>query len=364
MARIRALTPFFEVSAIELASYQRLYGWKKTETDLPVHTLRNGALEDQGDLSIALEVWRKLSALRPAVVLVPGWATLPALFAALWGRAHGVATIVMSESNFDDHGRSLLGEAVKRFVVNSLFDGGIVGGKRAAFYLERLGMQQDRIVPGYDVVDNDYFSSCAQRCRHEYDGIQNLNSPPYFLFVGRLAPEKNVSTLLDAFGLYRDCGGNWRLVIAGDGPLNDTLREKADTHVRTGAVVFTGHLNIQELPSLYEAAGCFVLPSMREPWGLVVNEAMASALPVIVSSRCGCADDLVIEGWNGFVIDSSTASSVAAALTRISKLDLETRVRMGKRSQSIIANYSPERWAQEVQRVVDVVGKDHAVHEF
>jgi glycosyltransferase involved in cell wall biosynthesis len=107
-----------------------------------------------------------------------------------------------------------------------------------------------------------------------------------------------------------------------------------------------------------------VLPSLREPWGLVVNEAMASALPVIVSSRCGCVDDLVEDGSNGFVVDSSTASSIAAALTRMSNLDSETRVKMGERSQSIIAGYSPERWAREVHRIVGAVGKDNSANEL
>ncbi len=360
MARIRALTPCFEIMAIELAGYQRLYRWEKSETDAPVHTLRNGALEDQSQLGVSLDLWRKLSALRPAVVLVPGWATLPALSAALWGRAHGVATILMSDSNFDDHRRNALGEAVKRVFVMTLFDGGIVAGKRAASYVQRLGMPPSKIARGYDVVDNEFFSSHVARRRYEVDDLENGPSTPYFLFVGRLAPEKNVSTLIDAFGLYLDSGGKWSLVIAGDGPLNGTLRDQADAHIRSGAVVFTGHRNIHELSSLYASAGCFVLPSMTEPWGLVVNEAMASALPVIVSSRCGCADDLVEDGSNGFVIDSSNASNIAAAMARMSRLDLETRARMGQRSQAIIAEYSPERWAREVQRIVNSVGKDNA----
>jgi len=364
MARIRALTPYFEMTAIELASYQRLYRWEKSETDVPVHTLRSGALEDQNQLGVALDLWRKLSALRPAAVLVPGWATLPALCAALWGRAHGIATLVMSESNFDDHRRNSLGEAAKRAFVRVFFDGGIVGGKRAASYLQHLGISSNRIARGYDVVDNEFFSSRVARLRSETDSSGAGTGSPYFLFVGRLAPEKNVSTLLDAFGMYLDSGGKWKLIIAGDGPLNNALRDQADSHIRSGAVTFTGHKNNHELASHYASAGCFVLPSLREPWGLVVNEAMASALPVIVSSRCGCVDDLVEDGSNGFVVDSSTASSIAAALTRMSNLDSETRVKMGERSQSIIAGYSPERWAREVHRIVGAVGKDNSANEL
>jgi 1,2-diacylglycerol 3-alpha-glucosyltransferase len=362
LARILALENDFDVQPIELASYQRLYRWDKEGSELPVHTLRNGAWEDQSQLGVALDLWRKLSALRPSVVLVPGYATLSALCAALWGRTHKAATILMSESNFDDRRRHFAAEAIKRALVTFLFDGGIVGGNRAASYLQLLGMPADRIARAYDVVDNAYFSSHAMECRREAGDSGCGASSPYFLFVGRLVPEKNVSKLLDAFGRYLDSGGTWRLVIVGDGPLNVALHEQAAAHIRNGAVVFAGHKNTSELPALYAFAGCFVLPSLSEPWGLVVNEAMASGLPVIVSSRCGCADDLVEDGSNGFLVDSS-ALSIAEALARMSALNLEERLRMGERSQAIIANYSPERWLREVSRIVDDTEKDHSVNE-
>jgi 1,2-diacylglycerol 3-alpha-glucosyltransferase len=363
LARILALKNDFDVQPIELANYQRLYRWDKENSEVPIHTLRDGAWEDQSQLGVALDIWRKLNTLRPSAILVPGYATLPALCAALWGRMHGIATIVMCESNFDDHRRRFAVEAVKRFLVTLLFDGGIVGGKRAASYLQLLGIPADRIARCYDVVDNEYFSSRAEECRRESDNFRNGASSPYFLYVGRLAPEKNVKTLLDAFAQYLDSGGTWRLVIAGDGPLNVALREQAEAQICSGAVVFAGQKNIHELPALYAFAGCFVLPSLSEPWGLVVNEAMASGLPVIVSSRCGCVDDLVEDGSNGFIIDSSSASSIAAGLARMSKLALEERLKMGERSQTIISDYSPERWAREVQWIVGTIGKDDRINE-
>ena len=177
MARILALENDFDVQPVELANYQRLYRWDKEDSEVPVHTLRDGAWEDQNQLGVALDLWRKLSALRPSVVLVPGYATLPALCAALWGRMHRAVTILMSESNFDDHRRHFAVEAVKRVLVTLLFDGGIVGGKRAASYLQRLGMPADRIARAYDVVDNAYFSSRAAECRREAGGSEHLPPP-------------------------------------------------------------------------------------------------------------------------------------------------------------------------------------------
>ena len=269
----------------------------------------------------------------------------------------------MSESNYDDHRRSPFIEAVKRTIVTLLFDGGVVGGKRAASYLQRLGLPSERIARAYDVVDNEYFLSRATQCRLEADVSRNGYLSQYFLFVGRLAPEKNISTLLEAFLQYRNFGGTWSLVIVGDGPLNETLRNQANGSAQAGAVIFTGRKDVRDLPALYANAGSFVLPSLSEPWGLVVNEAMASGLPVIVSSSSGCADDLVEDGSNGFIVDAKDATSITNALLRMSQFSSEERARLGERSKTIIADYSPESWSGEVRRIVKALEKGNGNDE-
>ena len=155
---IRALHPHFEVSSIELASDQRLYRWWRGELDSSSYTLTSGDWEDQNKLLVAIKLWRKLTLLQPVIILVPGYASLAAISAALWGRANGAATIVMSESNIDDRQRSYWSETLKALLVRLLFSGGIAGGKRSIQYLERLGLPAHHIASGYDVVDNQYLS--------------------------------------------------------------------------------------------------------------------------------------------------------------------------------------------------------------
>ncbi len=356
LARIRAVKPFFDVRAIELASDERLYRWWRDEPDALSYTLTQGAWEDQRRTIVARKLWKMLGELRPTVILVPGYADLPALYAAAWGRSHGARIILMSESNYDDHPRRILTELLKRILVMLLFSGAVVGGKRAASYVRRLGIPGEKVAGAYDVVDNHFFSSRAARHRLQASPSEKQ---PYFLFVGRLAPEKNISTLLRAHSRYLESGGGWPLVIVGSGPLNEELLEQAKGQIQCGTVVFAGHKNIHELPEFYAFAGCFVLPSTREPWGLVVNEAMASGLPVIVSSRCGCADDLVENGSNGFIVDPENPTELVAALERVASLSREERMRMGARSLVIIGDYSPERWAGEVQRLVGILRKKH-----
>src|SRR5206468_3929765 len=115
--------------------------------------------------------------------------------------------------------------------------------------------------------------------------------------------EKNLSRLIRAYHLYReqDTVEPWDLVLVGGGPEEISLRRQVNESALKG-VWFAGTRQIDDLPIYYALAKCFVLPSVSEPWGLVVNEAMASGLPVLVSDRCGSAE-LVQNGNNGFVFD-------------------------------------------------------------
>ena len=111
-----------------------------------------------------------------------------------------------------------------------------------------------------------------------------------------------------------------------------------------GSRRFTGLQNARNTADYYALAGCFVLPSAREPWGLVVNEAMASGLPVLVSVRCGCAEDLVRA--NGLMFDPHAPDGLRRCLTIVGALAAGDLEAMGERSRRIIAHYSPGVWAE------------------
>ena len=113
---------------------------------------------------------------------------------------------------------------------------------------------------------------------------------------------------------------------------------------------------------MYAFAKGFVLPSTREPWGLVVNEAMAASLPVIVSNRCGCAEDLVRSESNGFVFDPVNETALTTCLTRMSSLSDEQRSQQGEASLQRIARFSPQNFGEEIAgilRAAKGVTNDH-----
>jgi 1,2-diacylglycerol 3-alpha-glucosyltransferase len=235
--------------------------------------------------------------------------------------------------------------------VNGLFDWAVAGGKAHVQYLEQLGFPSDRIAHFYDVVDNAFFHERCRALRKAYRAADFDLPERYFLYVGRLSPEKNITGLIEAYVRYRECGGTWSLVIVGDGPQAAQAREMAATKEFSLDIYFPGLRTTSELPQYYAFAGAFVLPSIREPWGLVVNEAMAAGLPVIVSQLCGCAEDLVLQGENGFSFDPVGSHGLTGCMLALGELTPEERSRMGRRSAEIIARFSPEAWGQEIARI-------------
>lgn len=346
-----------KVTGIELVGGCGVHdGLKFREDDrngLPVTSLFPEAdWSGTSKISLARAVWLKLNELQPASVFVPGLYTIPGFTAAVWARLHGKRSVLMSETTYGDMARSRWKELLKRALTKALFGYGIAGGKPHVRYLRHLGLRADRIGSCYDVVNNAFYEEAAASARETPRLREALRLPKdYFLYVGRLAPEKNVSTLLHAFAGYAGRGGAWDLVLVGDGGERARLEEQCRTLGITHRVRFCGLKKTSEIPPYYAFANCFVLPSTREPWGLVTNEAMASGLPVIVSRRCGCAEDLVEEHANGYLFDPEDQLKLTECLLAMNAAGPEKLAAMGLRSWRIIQNYSPQRWADEVARL-------------
>jgi 1,2-diacylglycerol 3-alpha-glucosyltransferase len=319
--------------------------------DLAVATLMpESSWHEVSKTQLSVKLWKYLTQLDPEVVLVPGYYTLPGITAAIWAKLNQRKSVLMTESAADDHQRVWYKEWFKGLLLNTLFDWAVTGGKAHVRYLEQLGFDENRIVHFYDVVDNRIYRESTSLLRNESPGLHGLPSP-YFLYIGRLAPEKNIATLIEAWVQYREKGGTWPLVLVGDGPSAAALREAAASSKFAQDVYFAGHKGSEALPTYYAFAGCFVLPSTREPWGLVVNEAMASGLPVIVSDRCGCVEDLVVPGVNGFVFNPHDRKRLTQCLTNIEALGEAGCLEMGRQSTTIIDGYTPEKFGLEIAKL-------------
>src|SRR5262245_30371573 len=357
-ARLRALARLsnWTLTGIRLCVKDDSRPWDDRDTDGLYETVTLSDVADSTTNSYPLtqRVLGTFRSVKPDVVILAGYTELPFVAAALWAQRHASLNILLSESTLFDHRRGGAWKGVmRRAFIKRLFHGAFVGGERARRYLENSSFPPGRIVTGYDVVDNSYFEKFSSEARRTPALKTRMGLPSqYFLYVGRFSPEKNLLNLLRAYKLYRTISGSqaWPLVLVGDGPQRPSIEQLVAVE-RLEGVYLTGFRQVEELPVYYAFAGCFVLASSSEPWGLVVNEAMACGLPVLVSERCGCVPELVRDGINGYTFDPHDERKLSELMLLVSS-QKAGRQAMGEASRFLVARFTPETWAKNLLQLV------------
>jgi 1,2-diacylglycerol 3-alpha-glucosyltransferase len=374
LARLRALANRLRSSgshliAYEVAGSEQRYPWCRSPSNEPFewNTLfPNRALEtiSHGDCRLAIK--RALDRDRPDSVGIVGYARPESMVAARWARRRNLTSILMSESQQIDRPHVWWKELIKKQRVG-WFDAALVGGPSHRDYLVQLGMPSRSISLGYNAVDNGYFAAAANFWRQTENGRSGLPPVPYFLVVCRFVPEKNLVRLIRAFAAYRarcDSHTAWDLVVCGDGPERSRLEQAIAESGAAAAIHCPGFLQSDALPRWYAHAGASVLPSLSEPWGLVVNEAAASRLPLLVSSRAGCASTLVPgpRGTTGNQFDPRNINEIMNNLLWISSLDRAERDAMGRRAAKTVAEWGPDRFASGALQALELAHEPHRRH--
>jgi glycosyltransferase involved in cell wall biosynthesis len=298
--------------------------------------------------------WSALEQTNPDAMAVNGWNNFGSLIAANCCVRRGIPMLVMSESSRQDEPRIWWKEIIKQRIVG-LYSAALVGGQRHVEYLVELGMPRERIFTGYDVVDNAYFREKTEEIRSQRSEVRQKYALPdnYFLASARFVEKKNLPKLIQAYAEYRrrshiETKVPWDLVLLGDGPLRRTLNAQLSTLNLHEHVHLPGFKPYDELPVYYALAKAFVHASTTEQWGLVVNEAIASGLPVIVSNRCGCAPELV--NGNGFTFDPMNEDELVTRLSDMGSLSDQERKHLGDNSYRIAADFAPERFGEGLDR--------------
>ncbi len=344
------------MAAVEIFSADDAYAWEQVDWDGPyerIDLLREAELVSEPG-RIGDRIWRVLDRLKPEAVAIPGWHEGAGLASLAWCVERGVPAVVMSDTARHDARRLWWKEAVKRRVVG-LCSAGLVGGERHAEYLQQLGLPRERIFSGYDVVDNAHFEKGAEAARRDSDRWRERLGLPraYFLACNRFLDKKNLLRLISAYANYRarTLDDPWKLVLLGDGESKPELLRRIGELELAGEVQLPGFIQYEQLPIYYGLARVFVHASVTEGWGLVVNEAMAAGLPVIVSDRCGCAHELVQTGCNGFTFNPFDVDGLAELLFRVASAASE-RAAMGRESRRIISRWSLDLFAENLAEAV------------
>jgi glycosyltransferase involved in cell wall biosynthesis len=277
---------------------------------------------------------RMLREFRPDVAMVLGWQEFSLVQAVATCRSAGVPLVVRGESN-DRRPRSTVMRMLHRAFL-SAFDSALAIGMANRRFYEASGFPVGRIVDAPYFVDNDRFAQQADRLRPERSALRKSwgidERSIVVLFAGKLEPKKRPLDFLAAVARARAAGAPLHVLVAGDGE----LREVAEAMTRSERVpaTFAGFLNQSRIPAAYAASDLLVLPSDHgETWGLVVNEAMATGLPAIVSDQVGCAADLVIDGQTGVVFPVGRIDKLAEALGLLAG-DAEARLLLGARARA------------------------------
>ncbi len=278
----------------------------------------------------------------------------------------GCKVIMMNESHAGTEKARGWRRAIKKFIV-SRFDGALVGGEPHRRYFASLGLPEEYIVTGYDAIDNEHFSKAAAAARQDEEAVHRQLALPsrYFLSLGRMVQKKNLITLVEAFALFKKAmpGSDVKLAFVGSGECQDELIAGCKRLGLTAGmdpavngtdadVLFYGFRQIDQNPAFYALSEAFVLPSIYEEWGLVVNEAMACGRPVIVSRTVGSAEDLVVPGLNGYHFDPESAGDLADKLIQLES-DPEKRAAMGAAAEERIRDWGCENLAARAIEILD-----------
>ena len=329
-------------------------GTNAAEAPFAVHTLAEPATAGNSWLR-QLQSW--IDRADPQVVVVSGYSFPETLAAMLAAAERGLPVLVCSESNRHDAHRRPWSEAIKRRLLRRA-QAALVGGEPQASYLEELGIPALSIFRGYNSVDNSHFAVASSWRDQGAVAREKLALPPrYLLAVSRFTAKKNLVTLIEGFSLWhRQAPEDQRqlaLVILGDGPLRPQLESQiADLDLQEH-VLLPGSCAYADLPERYGLAEGFIHASTVEQWGLVVNEAMAAGLPVLVSSSCGCAPELVHPGVNGLRFDPRSPATIAAAIAWLSRKSPEARHRLGQASRKLVSAYGPKSFALGLEAAAD-----------
>lgn len=266
-------------------------------------------------------------------VLVCSWsvpayrALLPAL-----GR-RGVTRVLCMDNQWNATPKQWLGRLTWRQYLRPYYDVAFVAGHRQLQFARRLGFRREHIMQGLYSADTPAFTMPPG-----WDTKREKS----FLYVGRLVRQKGLSTLVQAYRQYRESVEDpWPLLIAGTGP-------EAGAFDGVPGARMLGFLHAKELPKAMWSATVAICPSLFEPWGVVIHEAAAAGLAIVCSEAVGAGDQLVQDGFNGFVVPTGDAADLARAMTVLACASNDRLDAMSRGSVLLSKQLSPDRWAQYV----------------
>ena len=278
----------------------------------------------------------------PDLVLVSGRMHPHYLKIARYFKNRNVYTVTLQDTQYESSLRQNIIRFLSSFLYKRNFNGFWGAGSPQTAFAYSLGFKKQDIFEGVYTADLNTF----QRNSRLEKGDISISKT--ILYVGRFSAEKNILMLINVFLEINKAHGNiHKLILIGDGP----LRSQIKPHKNIEVYAFMTALELSDLVK-NKNINAFCLPSLYEPWGVVIHEFAAAGLPLIISNKCGAGTKFFIEGYNGFSFDPRNHESLVWALNSFIKLtDKEIKL-MGNNSYSLAHQITPVIWAASLRSIV------------
>jgi glycosyltransferase involved in cell wall biosynthesis len=288
-------------------------------------------------------IFAALDHLQPDVVIGPSIVFYAGALGIAWAKQNKKRFIMFDDAKPAQVKRNLIVQTVKDLITAQI-DGLWLPSKIYDSAYAKFNNNSTLFFYGFSAIDNKLFK---QHTPATYD--KNV-----IICVARLVPIKNLNNLLRAWQKVEPENTGYQLKIVGDGPEEEQLKRLA-AELALSSVEFVAAVSNNELPATLALADAFVLPSLSETWGLVVNEAMAAGLPVLLSNNVNAAGDLLKEGENGYGFDPYKVDEITTAILRYINLDKENKQRLSQQSLAIIDKMSYEQMGEQLLNAITVI---------
>lgn len=330
------ITPYFVNSYVRLkkAGYELIiidHSGKALGVDIEQELLKNQLRREIcGNYSL-LEIIKMARNFSPDAIVCPGWNIGRFLILCLVIRSKRV---LITDSKWQATLKQKIAVRLRSLLISPFFDYAFIPGVPQEDFMRRLGFPPDKIFKGLLAVQPA-----------PQENISIVNASRSFLYVGRNSPEKGVSRMLEGFLIYRRLSSNpFDLRVAGDG---NFYSQYGDIE----GVQFLGYVSNYKLSNLIQQSRALVLLSEKEPWGVVIAEALANFRPVICTDACGSSVDLVRDGVNGRVLKSPSNQDIAAAFLEM-ELVPDTKLSfMAEMSNKYSKIYSANSWVESLEKI-------------
>ena len=299
------------------------------------------------EIHLSLSLLPQLIKESPAIVISGGFSFLT-IFSWLYSKIFNKKFIIWSAETIQTAKYySKLRHVLRKFLVRQA-DGFVASGSLAKEYLLSLGAKEYKIFLAYYSITPGLLGLDPKKVLEKKKSTEKKKR---ILYVGRLTKLKGVDLLIQAYKKVKKKYPNIELCLVGDGPDEDEFKKLAQG---TDDISFEGYKQYDQLLPYYLNSDLFVLPTLKDVWGLVVNEAMMCGLPVICSKYAGCCLDLIKEGGNGSIIDPENSKELSEAICQLLSKDGNLFF-SGQRSLEIIKDFTTERTTKGFVRATEFV---------